>query len=152
MWETANDTFKIRISVYSEGNFFHTLDGTHYEFESAPVESNEWYKFSNAYFHDGRRSIPRQNARFVTDKIAYVFLQNWYVVTLDGGSRWIAVDIPKEFQGKVYGYLDFIRDARILPNGEGTMRIVPGSPEASNKVTELYTRDYGQHWSVNAAE
>jgi hypothetical protein len=81
-----------------------------------------------------------------------VFLQNWYVVTLDGGSGWIAADIPKEFPGKVYGYLDLIRDVRILPNGEGTMRIVPGSPEAPNKVTELYTRDYGQHWSVNAAE
>lgn len=142
-WEAGNDTFKVRVTAYAEenGGF---VAGAYYVFESAPVGSDNWREIITVR-HDDPVPVPRQQIRFVNDQIGYVFMVYQYAVTTDGGTTWFTWNIieglPNWRRNRAA-----IRDVQITPGGTGTMILAPFTNQP--EVTELYTRDYGQHWSI----
>jgi hypothetical protein len=142
-WETANETFRIRIIEYDEKGA--AVTGTYYVFESAKVNSNGWHEIMTLR-HDDRPGIPSGNVRFVNQRIGYLFMGWMYAVTTDGGMTWAVRDITKEVSDNELGRSGTIQDVQITPDGRGTILITrdhsePGPPP------ELRTTDYGRHWS-----
>src|ERR1051326_3412453 len=86
-WETANQTFRIRVSEYAERGPMPTPSGAYYVFESAPLHSGDWNHITT-FRHDDQIGIPRDQVRFVHDNIGYVFMGWMYAVTMDGGATW----------------------------------------------------------------
>lgn len=143
-WETRNETFKVRVTAYAEenGGF---VGGAYYVFESTPLGSDTWREIMT-FRHDDPVPIPREHVRFVNDRVGYVFMVYKYAVTTDGGATWqtwdIVGDLP-EWQNNRAA----IKDVKISENGVGVMSLNPFSDRP--KVTELFTKDYGRHWSAS---
>lgn len=142
-WETSNNVFKIRVTAYAEenGGF---VGGAYYVFESAPVQSDSWREIMT-YRHDDPDPIPRDQVRFVKDKIGYVFMVYKYAVTTDGGATWQAWDIVEDLPNWKNNRAA-IKDVKIGEDGIGVMSLTPFSDRP--KLTELFTKDYGRHWSL----
>lgn len=146
-WETSNKTFKVRVTAYAEenGGF---VGGAYYVFESTPLGSDTWREIMT-FRHDDPIPIPREHVRFLNDQIGYVFMVYKYAVTTDGGATWQTWDIVSDL-------LDWqnnraaIKDVKIDENGAGVMNLDPFSDRP--KVTELFTKDYGLHWTVDPAK
>lgn len=143
-WEVRNNTFRIRVTAYAEenGGF---VGGAYYVFESAPVSLDDWHEIMIVR-HDDPVPIPREQVRFVNGQTGYVFMMYQYAVTTDGGVTWstwkITEKLPNWRRNRAA-----IEDVRIAPNGTGTMILMPFTDRP--KVTKLYTKDYGRHWSVD---
>src|SRR5580765_7386226 len=86
-WETANQTFKIRITEYQENKTWFGLPGYYHVFESAVVGSADWQEVMNVRTDDPV-GIPREQTAFVNDRVGYVFMGQNYAVTIDGGRSW----------------------------------------------------------------
>jgi hypothetical protein len=144
-WETTNNTFKISVSAYAEekGGF---VGGAYYVFRSAAGDSNNWHEIMTVR-HDDPVAIPRQQVRFVNNKIGYLFMGWQYGVTTDGGLTWSVWNAEKDLPGWQCCNYKLIQDIRIAPDGNGTMRLNP-IPQRAGEVPELRTKDYGRHWSV----
>jgi hypothetical protein len=141
-WETSNNFFKIRVTAYAEENGF--VGGAYYVFESAPVQSDSWREIMT-YRHDDPVPIPRDQVRFVKDKIGYVFMVYKYAVTTDGGATWQAWDIVEDLPNWKNDRAA-IKDVKTGEDGVGVMRLTPFSDQP--KLTELFSKDYGRHWST----
>lgn len=91
-WEAANSVFKIRITAYKEIAAF--TPGAHYVLQSSNVGSDDWKEIITIRT-DEPHPIPRKQVRFVSDRVAYIFLSTYYVATTDGGDTWFVWDGDK---------------------------------------------------------
>ena len=98
--------------------------------------------------HPDSIPLPKDQVRFVGDKTAYVFMGWMYAVTTDGGRTWSVWDAEKELPNCTYCNYKLIRDVQLKPDGAGRMILNP-TPNTPGAVSELRTRDYGRHWTVD---
>jgi hypothetical protein len=142
-WETANQSFKIRVTEYAEKNPV-VLTHFFYVFEVFPAGSDGWHKIT-AVRTDDDIPIPRESVRFVNVKTGYFFMSSKYAVTTDTGHTWTVLDAEKDLPDwQTNG--TYIKEVQIAPDGSGTMTL---PPFAGRKGYILKTTDYGQHWSVD---
>lgn len=144
----SNDRFQVRMEIYDEGNAAHMFEpGCHVKLESAPAGSENFRQFGNAYYSKCG-DIPKDRIRFVNDRTAYVFMQWWYRVSVDGGATWTTWDAPSRLPGRVYSNPKLIEDVSMSANGIGTMRLNPAGV-ASAAPLELRTTNFGVDWSAS---
>ena len=143
--EHANERVRVRIEVFDEGNPAHVFDrGCHVRLSSAPVGTDQWRQFGNAYF--GRCDYDfTGRVQFVNRDVAYVYLQWWYAVTVNGGERWSTWDVPAHAAGRVFYNNTLIEKVSIQPDGTGTMTLNPQGVVEKRRLT-LHTKDFGQQW------
>jgi hypothetical protein len=142
-WETAKGNFKIRVSQYAEKN---PVFLTHFffVFESATVGSGGWFEFMTVK-NDSSIPVPREQIRFVSDEIAYVFMNEKYAVTTDLGRTWTVWEAIPRNLSQLQSAAN-IRDVQINVDGTGNMHL--GSL-LNGQITSLTvsTKDYGHHWN-----
>jgi hypothetical protein len=143
-WETNNNVFKIRVSEYEEKGAL--LAGAYYVFESASLNSDTWQQIMT-FRHDDRVGIPKDQVRFVDERIGYTFMGWMCAVTKDGGASWTVWDAKKDLPNWQCCNYGLIRELSIAEDGKGVMRLNP-VVQRGGEVPELHTKDYGQHWSV----
>lgn len=143
-WETASKLFKIRVTAYDEKGVF--LSGTYYVFESARVDSDNWREFMTLR-HDDRPKIPKDQLRFVNDRIGYVFMGWMYGATTDGGNSWSIWDATRDVPDWQWSKYGVVRDVRIEPDGSGVMLLKPIA-DPNIKAPTFRTHDFGRHWQV----
>src|SRR5712692_9423507 len=115
--EVSNNVFKIRVTAYAEENPGF-IGGAYYVFESAPSSSNDWRKITTVR-SDDPVPIPRQQIRFVSNLVGYVFMIWMYAVTTDGGVTWNVWNAFDELpQWRDHSAIDQIQ---INPDGTGSM-------------------------------
>ena len=138
-FETSNKTFRLRVDRHAEvGGFMAVLNGAYYVFRSAPVGSDNWHDIMT-YRHDDPNPIPRDQVRFVNDRVGFVFMGWMYAVSTDGGASWTVWDAYRDLKSQCCNY-GLIQDVHLEPNGTGTMIL--------RDVPKLRTNDFGRHWSV----
>lgn len=147
-WEVANTEFKVRITAYPEDAF--PTQGVLYVFQSAPVRSGNWHKIAIVSTdqliaeHDGW-------VRFVSNRVAYAFLNSYYMVTIDSGRTWAVWDANKELPVEQfmqqYNLWPGIKEIEMRPDGTGKMTLYQYLTNRE-KGPELYSTDYGQHWAI----
>ena len=142
-WETANKTFKIRVTEYDERNPV-VLPKYSFVFESAVNDSNHWREVMIDQT-DNSIPIPKEKVQFLNDKTAYVFLKSAFAATVDGGDTWTVWDAKKNVPDWQCCNQTFIREVSISPDGKGTMALAPRFNDI--KVKELHTKDYGITWT-----
>lgn len=145
-WQTGNNTFTIRVTARSERLALPGLGGAYYSFDSNTVGSEQWTKIL-IFRHDASVWIPRDQVRFVNDKIGYVFMGWMYGVTLDAGTTWSIWNAQRDLPDWQCCDYNLIKDVWIAPDGTGTMQLNP-IRQGPGEVAELRTTDYGRHWSV----
>lgn len=143
-WQTENRTINIRVTSYAETGA--NVNGAYYQFESAAPRSNDWREIVT-FRHDDQPEIPRDQVRFVNDRIGYLFMGWVYAVTTDGGVTWSLWDAKRDLPTWVCCNYRLIRDVKISEDGNGSMRLNP-IENRSGEVPELHTDDYGRHWRV----
>ena len=92
------------------------------------------------------RPIPRQQLRFVSEVIAYVFMNSKFAVTTDRGATWFVWDATHELSDWHQSYL-YVQEVSIDTTGVGTLTLLPFS-ESKVGVPVLHTKDYGRQWSA----
>jgi hypothetical protein len=146
-WQTGNIAFAIRVTAHSETLSLPGLGGAYYVFDSNTVGSKRWTEIL-VFRHDTSVWIPRDQLRFVNDKIGYVFMGWMYGVTTDAGATWSVWNAERDLPNWQCCNYNLIKDVKIAPDGVGTMRLNP-IPQRRGEVPELHTIDYGRHWSVD---
>lgn len=144
-WETANGKFRIRVTAYRELGAY--LSGTYYVFDSTQAGSDAWTEFMTVR-HDDRRDLPREQVRFISDQIAYVFMGWKYAVTRDGGKNWSVWDAQNQLPNWRCCNYGLIQDLRIEIDGVGIMKLNPIS-KTEGVTSALQTKDFGIHWTEN---
>ena len=144
-WQSGNNAFTIRVTAHSERLALPGLGGTYYIFDSAVAGSNQHTEFL-VFRHDTSVAIPRDQIRFVTTEVAYVFMGWMYGITTDKGATWSVWTAEKDLPGWECCHYNLIQDVQIAPDGTGTMKLNPLSG-LKRQVVELHTRDYGRHWN-----
>jgi len=141
--EITGDSFKIRITAYSEKGVW--LPGAYYVFESSPVSSNEWREFMTVRADDPNQ-ILHDAARIINEQAGYAYMLNMYAVTTDGGRTWSVWDTSTELKNRQDIFSRAIGEVDVTADGTGRMKLYKFSHEPS--TTYLKTKDYGRHWSV----
>jgi hypothetical protein len=141
-FETSNHTFRLRVDRHAEVGGF--LNGAYYVFRSAPVGSDSWHDIMT-FRHDDPNPIPRDQVRFVNERVGFVFMGWMYAVSTDGGVTWSVWDAHRDLKSQCCNY-GLVQDVHLEPEGTGTMtlHVIPDRGE----VPKLRTNDYGRHWSV----
>ena len=144
-WETTNGSVKIRVDRHNEenGGF---VPGAYYVFRSAPVGSDAWRDIIT-FRHDDPVPIPREQVRFVNDRVALVFMGWMYAVTTDGGSTWSVWDAGNNLPNWLCCNYRLITDVQLNADGTGTMTLHP-IQDRRGEVPLLRTKDFGRHWSI----
>jgi hypothetical protein len=140
-WEITNHTFRIRVTAYPEENGWF-IAGAYYVFQCTRVTDGNWREIMTVR-HDDPVKIPREQVRFVSDQVGYVFMLYNYAVTVDGGATWSVWYAPKDLPGWRAMRAD-IDDVQILRDGSGRMRLRSATDQPA---PELHTTDYGKHWN-----
>lgn len=144
-WERANPTFKVRATAYYESGVY--MPGAYFAFQSSPAGSDDWKEFA-VFRMDDAIPIPRENFRFVSEQIAYVYMADGYFVTVDGGRSWSPWKpaLPPPIGQGVYWAIETLN---VEPNGSGTANLRKYDEQLKDIVTlEVRTEDYGRHWSA----
>ena len=147
-WETTNGYFKIRVVTYKE-DINWGLPGTFYVFSSSLSNEDTWTE-AMVLRHDDDPPIPRDNIRFVSDQIGYMFMGVMYAVTTDAGKTWSVWDSTKnipDWSGYQHGY---IKDLQLSPDGNGLMIMRPPDDPSRKDITDTQfrTNDFGRHWDI----
>ena len=143
-WETANQKFKVRADAHHEEHTF--LPGAYYVFRSAPVGSDAWHDIM-IFRHDDPNPIPRDQVRFVNDRVGFVFMGWMFAGTTDAGATWFVWDADNDLPKWQCCNYRLIKAVHLEPDGTGTMTLNP-IQDRSGEVPELRTKDYGRHWAV----
>ena len=141
-WETDNGTFKIRVQRRPE--LFGVLPRYYYVFESRRLTSKRWSHITTLLLDDPL-PIPRDQVRFLSSEIGYVFMSSTYAVTTDAGSKWFVFNARTDPPIGTPNSYWTIRDLQVAANGTGTMLLYSKMPAAE---VVLKTKDYGRHWST----
>lgn len=141
-WRADNKTFAIRVTAYAEEGAY--VNGAYYLFEAAATGSDRWREVV-IFRHDDQPELPRDQVRFVNDKVGYLFMGWVYAVTTDGGVNWSVWDATKNLPNWQCCNYNLIRDVNVGEGGDGVMKLNPIQGR-SGEVPELHTGDYGRHW------
>ena len=142
-WETSNQAFKLRVEQRAEENGF--LPGAYYVFQSAPAGSNTWREVMT-FRHDDPVPIPRDQVRFINDRVGYVFMGWMSAVTTDGGATWSVWSADKDLPNWKCCNYGLVKNMHLEPDGTGVMILNPIS-QSRGEVPELRTKDYGRQWA-----
>lgn len=142
-WETANGTFMMRVTARPEKALV-GIPGANYVFESAAVGSDDWREIMT-FRHDDQVDLPRDQIRFVDERVGYVFMGWMFAVTTDGGRNWSVWNAAKQLPNWRTNYR-LIDDVRVDADGGGMMRL--NTLDERQQGTELFTRDYGRQWTA----
>jgi hypothetical protein len=146
-WERSNDTFRVRIEVFDEGNRAHMFEpGCHIALSSAPAGSSRWRQFGRAYFSRCDQDL-KDRVRLVNEQVAYVFMQWWYAVTVDGGASWSTWDVAAHLPGKAFYNPRLIEEVSIKPDGTGAMTLNREGTAQKMPLT-LVTNNFGIEWAT----
>ena len=145
-WETGNGVFKVRVTAYEERNIFPSPSGAHYMYESTAIGSENWRQFMT-FRHDDPIPIPREQIRFASSQVGYVFVGWMYAVTTDSGSNWSVWNAKEDLLNWQCCNYKLIQDVHLKNDGIGMMRLNPIT-QRRGEVPELHTVNYGQHWEV----
>lgn len=141
---------RIRADIFNEGRWSDRLDifdpRCHLWLYSSPVESDQWQQINSAYFSPCDADL-KSRVRFVTEQVAYVFMQWGYTVTVNGGQRWTFWDVVEHLPEKAYRSPTLIEDVSIKPDGTGTMTLNPADT-VQHVLLTLHTKDFGQQWTT----
>src|SRR5258708_3289165 len=85
-WEVSDNSFKVKATAYAEENGTFVA-GAFYDFQSNATGTDTWREIMT-FRHDDPVPIPREQIRFVSDQIGYVFMGWAFAVTTNGGSSW----------------------------------------------------------------
>jgi hypothetical protein len=144
-WETMNGSFKIRVDRHNEENGG-SVAGAYYVFRSAAVGSDNWRDVMT-FRHDDPNPIPRDQLRFVNDRVGFVFMGWMYAVTSDGGANWSVWDAGNDLPSWQCCNYRLISDVQLNADGTGTMTLRP-IQDRRGEVPLLRTKDFGRHWFV----
>ena len=142
-WETANATFRVRVTAYKEKALI--VPGAIYVFQSAPKGSEKWHEIMALKFDDPV-PIPREQVRFVDDSTGYAFMGETYAVTTDGGHTWTLWNSEVALKDRADVLSRSIEKVDVNPDGTGRMQLYE-HPYQRGAVPILRTQDYGRHWS-----
>jgi hypothetical protein len=144
-FETANNTFKVKITALDEEGIY--MPGAYFVCESAPIDSNKWREFI-AFRIDDANYIPREQFRFVNEQTAYVYMSYDFVVTVDGGQTWkVWKPLFPQSNGELLYWV--ITEARVEADGTGRAKVENYDEQRKARVVlEIRTEDFGQNWRV----
>jgi hypothetical protein len=143
MWETANQTFKVRATAFHETGVY--LPGAYFAFQTAAVGSAEWNEFA-VFRVDDPIPIARDSLRFINERVAYIFIAEGYVVTVDGGRTWSKWEprLPLPDGQSIYWT---IKELHVERDGTGAAKLWRYDEQVKDIVNlDVFTKDYGQHW------
>jgi len=143
-WETHNSKFTIRVQQRRDLYGYMTY---WYVFQSSRNGSIVWHEvMRHLYGEPG--AFSKEQIRFVSEDVAFVFFQLKYAVTVNGGSKWTVFDFGENnsFKPEKQGY-SRIAEVEMLRNGTGTLTMF--RYDTSQGTVPLFiTYDYGQHWAL----
>jgi hypothetical protein len=139
-YEATNNHFKIKITAIAEEGVY--LPGTYYGYSSSKAHEDGWHEFM-VIRHDDRPEVPRDQVRFVGDRVGYVFMGVQYAASTDEGETWNIWDAKTVLVNKKYGP---IKDVQMTGDGRGEMTISP--IEKGEEEIRLKTSNYGREWIV----
>jgi hypothetical protein len=145
VWNTSNGTFKIEAIAYELKGV--EPRGIFYAF-SCPLPDTNVTGYLDEFMtirNEKLEMIPRDQVRFVSDQIGYVFMGWIYAVTTDGGKTWSTWDAEKDLPNWQCCDSQLIQNVNIMTEGLGVMTLKLNSWKENENVT-LYTKDYGKHW------
>lgn len=134
---------KIVVTAYAEKNSF--VPGAYYSFE---VSSGSTKKPILTFRHDDPVPINKKGVVFLSDQVAYVFMGWKYAVTTDAGETWHIWTAEQDLPGWRCCNYGLIKEVDLSADGTGKMILDPLSKSAGER-SELYTTDFGKHWSVD---
>ena len=144
-WEASSYGITVRAIAYELKDV--DPPGIYYTFES-PEEGSDSWRVIMTFRRDEQIPIPRDQVRFVDDKIAYIFMGPMYAVTINGGHTWSVWDAERDFPGGEECCSEaIIQEVSLKPNGEGVMTLRPNMADNTN-IINLYTKEYGKHWKI----
>jgi hypothetical protein len=144
IWQTGNQGFDVRVDAYSEKSAGFVL-GAYYVFTAKSHETGTWHEVMT-FRHDDPVSIPREQIRFVTDKIGFIFMGWMYAVTTDSGQNWSVWDARSDLANWQCCNYSLISEVALQPNGTGKMILHP-IERRRGEVPKLCTTDFGRHWT-----
>lgn len=142
-WENSLEGLKIRVTEYKEANPVY-LTHFFYVFESSAA-SGGWHEIM-CVKNDDDIPLPRDQIRVLNDQIAYVFMNEKYAVTTDGGRSWNVWEATPENLPELQ-FAANIRDVRINIDGTGIMQLRSLVSGQIATVT-ISTKDHGRHWNL----
>jgi len=146
-FETSNHTFKLRVERHAEvGGFMAVLNGAYYVFRAASVGSDNWHDIMT-FRHDDPNPIPRDQVRFVNERVGFVFMGWLYAASTDGGATWTVWNAKRDLPNRQCCSYQTIANVELNADGSGTMTLSP-IEERPGEVPQLHTNDFGRHWSV----
>jgi hypothetical protein len=140
-WEPKHPGFRFRIIAYELVNV--EPRGIYYTVQSCEAGAECWESIMT-FRKGGEVAIPREQVRFLSNRIAYVYLGWMFAVTMDGGGNWFVWDAKRELANQQCCENDFIEDVQISPTGVGTMKF---NLTSQGQRLDLYTKDFGAHWN-----
>lgn len=142
-WQTGNAVFEIRVTEYEEKHL--VLSKFHYVFEVKRRGTNDWHEIMTAR-NDDDIPIPREQVRFLSDRVAYVFMTTKYSITTNGGDLWAVWEADETTANLQYPGQAFIKDVNMKPDGTGTLLLALLSGE--KQVKQFRTEDFGHLWKL----
>ena len=144
-WEAANNAFKVKITAHYETNVY--MGGAYYVCEALPPGSDRWREFK-VFRVDDPNPVPRERFRFVSDQIAYFYMGDDFVVTVDAGrtwSTWKPILTQPNGDSVHWG----IEEAHVAADGTGEAKLWRYD-QTVDKIVDLKVRtnDYGRSWRV----
>lgn len=140
-WETSNGVIKIRVQKRTDIKLRYQ-----YIFQATPTNLNDWHKIF-VHVQDDPDPIPRNQVRFVGDKIGYLFMGNILATTTNGGKDWAIFSVEKDTEfGRKNPNLSWIQDVEIATDGSGSLSL--RRYEGRAEPPAYYTSDYGQRWTI----
>jgi hypothetical protein len=140
-WETNAPAFALRITEYQEKQF--PLSKFSYVFEARPTGSDKWNEIMTAITDDDV-PIPREQVRFVSDRVAFLFMTDKYAITTNGGHSWSIWKANEQISNLGYSGQFFIKEVFVNPEGSGTLDAA--SRSANKKDVQFRTEDFGHSW------
>lgn len=140
-WQTGNPVFEIRVTEYEEKHF--PLSKFRYVFETNRRGSTDWREIMTARRNDDV-PIPRDQVRFLSDQVAYVFMSDKYAVTTNGGDSWSVWEANQATASLQYPSQSFIKAVKLDLDGSGNLQLAMRSGD--KQVKQFRTEDFGHSW------
>jgi photosystem II stability/assembly factor-like uncharacterized protein len=142
VWEPADAPVKIRLKRFKPWPRTPFLPPSYYALESS-TNGKGWREIAN-WRTDDQYALPKDQVRFVGDRVACVFFRNLYVLTTDGGRTWSTWDSMTALPSLRF---PMIVDAKLEDRGRGSLAVKYVANGGYGTVT-LKTNDYGLHWAM----